>query len=431
MTTLETEVLVVGGGPAGAAAATLLARNGVATTLIDKARFPRDKCCGDGLTTGALRRLEELGLDPRVVPSFTRVDRLALRSPRGRTAALPLSIGTSVSAAVARRRELDAALVEVAERAGASVRTGSALASLDVPTDGARCRAALADGTSISSRIVIAADGAWSRVRSELNATPALARPARVLADGWHAWRGYAHDVSDEASGQLWVWFQPDLLPGYAWSFPLSGGIANIGICMLRREGVGGPALAAAWRTALASPFFTSLLGPRAVLEAPARSWPIPSGIDRAPVTERRGRVFYVGDAAAAADPFTGEGIAQALETAMAAAGAIIRHGVDDPLRAASAYRDETEGLLGLEQRVGRRISSLLTSPRGTEAAIRIVGLNRWTRRNAGRWLYEAYPRTVPFQPAGWHRGALSPATPYERATSTIAGLATPSAPVI
>ena len=60
----EVDVAVVGAGPAGSAAAITLARSGVRVALLDKATFPRDKCCGDGLTTGALRLLEELGASP-------------------------------------------------------------------------------------------------------------------------------------------------------------------------------------------------------------------------------------------------------------------------------------------------------------------------------------------------------------------------------
>ncbi len=64
---LETEVLIVGGGPAGCAAAIELARAGRDVTIIDKADFPRDKCCGDGLTADALRILENMGLEPSTV----------------------------------------------------------------------------------------------------------------------------------------------------------------------------------------------------------------------------------------------------------------------------------------------------------------------------------------------------------------------------
>src|SRR5204863_9496966 len=107
---LTADVAVVGGGPAGAAAAITLARAGRDVVLIDKARFPRDKCCGDGLTTGALRRLQALGLRPDSVPSWQTVGDVWVRSPSGREACFPLPRGMGQYAAVARRIDLDAAL---------------------------------------------------------------------------------------------------------------------------------------------------------------------------------------------------------------------------------------------------------------------------------------------------------------------------------
>ncbi len=85
-TALHTDVLVVGAGPAGTSAAVWLARGGMSVTIIDKALFPRDKCCGDGLTTLALRELEPIGLQPDMVPSWSeRRGRLAEfpQRPRG------------------------------------------------------------------------------------------------------------------------------------------------------------------------------------------------------------------------------------------------------------------------------------------------------------------------------------------------------------
>src|SRR5205807_6308905 len=124
---IAADVAVVGGGPAGAAAAITLARAGRDVVVVDRARFPREKCCGDGLTADALRQLEALGLRPEVVASWQRVDNVWVRSPSGRTVRLPLPRGQGTYAAVARRRDLDAALLDEARAAGAEVHDGHAL----------------------------------------------------------------------------------------------------------------------------------------------------------------------------------------------------------------------------------------------------------------------------------------------------------------
>ena len=71
---MEVDLAIVGGGPAGSAAAVTAARAGASVLVVDKASFPRDKCCGDGLTTLALRLGEELGLDPGAIAGWQVVD---------------------------------------------------------------------------------------------------------------------------------------------------------------------------------------------------------------------------------------------------------------------------------------------------------------------------------------------------------------------
>ncbi|NDH45542.1 MAG: hypothetical protein EBY04_04125, partial [Actinobacteria bacterium] len=96
-------------------------RAGLRVVVIDKASFPRDKCCGDGLTTGALRLLEQLGLPPASVPSWTPCRDVTLRSPSGRTIDLQLP-AEGQFAAIATRFELDNALVQHARSLGIDVR---------------------------------------------------------------------------------------------------------------------------------------------------------------------------------------------------------------------------------------------------------------------------------------------------------------------
>jgi menaquinone-9 beta-reductase len=401
----RTEVVVVGAGPAGSAAAITLGRAGIETTLVDRARFPRDKCCGDGLTTGALRRLEALGLELSSVASFTPLTALAVRSPSGRTTTLPLHAGRGCSAAVARRVDLDTALVDLA-RPVAKVLEGAGLEAIEVAPTG-EVRVGLSDGTSIVANRVIAADGAWSPTRRAIGGGRG---PGDLGEPNFYAYRAYVSGVRAEALDRLWVSFPNALLPGYLWSFPV-GESVNIGIC-LERPSDGGAGLAAAWREALADPFLRSLLGSDAVLESPARAWPIPAALTNTELVGFGGRVLFVGDAAGAADPFTGEGIAQALESGLQAADAVAATR-GDPAATALTYRHLIRGSLGREHAIAIRLRALLSHPLGARGAVRMAGLNAFTRREVGRWMYEDYPRDIALTPERWRRATFTAPPPY------------------
>ncbi|MFM8651141.1 MAG: NAD(P)/FAD-dependent oxidoreductase, partial [Acidimicrobiaceae bacterium] len=132
--TSHCDVLIVGAGPAGVAAALTLVASGKDVLIIDKATFPRDKCCGDGLTTGALRILEMLGFDPSTVANYQICDEVALRSPSGREIQLDLPNVRKSSAgqfaAIAPRIELDNALVQHARASGVRVVENCAFVSV-------------------------------------------------------------------------------------------------------------------------------------------------------------------------------------------------------------------------------------------------------------------------------------------------------------
>jgi len=190
--TVPLSVLVAGGGPAGSAAAITLASAGVDVTVLDRARFPREKCCGDGLTTGGLRRLAALGLDPRAVGSFTPVDALYASSPSGRVVRVPLVGPTGTYAAVARRFDLDAALIELARAAGATIVEGDGVTAIGPAPRGTGVAVTSASGVVHHPQVVLAADGARSTVRRlvrERDGAPPAAAGALAGRDAWFAYR--------------------------------------------------------------------------------------------------------------------------------------------------------------------------------------------------------------------------------------------------
>ena len=306
-------VAIIGAGPAGTAAAIALQRVGINTTVIDKARFPRDKCCGDGLTSGALRQLEHLAIDPANIATWKAVTKVWMTGPSGRSALFPLPAGPGQFAATAARRDLDAALVDRARAEGADVVEGVTFEDIELFEDRVIVRT---DAGTIDADWCIAADGMWSPTRKALGLAP-----YRYLGE-WHAFRQYWRNVSPRAAEEQFIWFEPEILPGYVWCFPLPGNRVNLGFGVKRDTHKTGE-MNELWRELLTRPHIRDILGPDAEPESPHMAWPIPSRVGELPLTAHR--TFFVGDATGACDPMTGEGIGQALQTGMAAAGPLSR----------------------------------------------------------------------------------------------------------
>ena len=388
--------MVVGGGPGGAAAAITLARAGTSVLLVDKARFPRDKCCGDGLTTAALRELEALGFSPDGLRSWQVVDDVVVRSPSGREVIFPLPRGRGVYAAVVPRVELDAALVDLARAAGVKVADGHGFESITVDAD----RVVLRVGGigEVAARYAIAADGMWSPLRRAVDGI----EPGYL--GEWHAFRQYFRNVSGRGADELAVWFEPDLLPGYAWSFPLPDGRANVGFGIQRGGKVATQEMKALWPDLLRRRFVLDFLGPDAEPEAPHKAWPIPARIQDATLSAGDGRVLIVGDAATATDPMTGEGIGQALLTGRLAGEAIVEAG---PSGAAAGYERAARRELVADAAMSRLLIRALKHRKGARAAVRVAGATEWTRRNFARWLFEDCPRAILVTPRRWPQHSL------------------------
>ena len=319
-----------------------------------------------------------------------------MRSGNGRHISLNLPDNSGTYAAIAPRSQLDAALVQHCRDLGITVHEGCQFN--DVFSHDADGITVEINGLGlVSADYVIAADGMWSPVRKSLG----LSTPGYL--GEWHAFRQYIDNVHGTANNTLHIWFDEDLLPGYAWSFPLPNNRVNFGFGILRTNDRSTKYMNDLWRDLLTRPHIVEALGTEFVPVDRHTAWPIPARINSA--VRSSGRVLFVGDAVCATDTLTGEGIGQALETGIAAADAI-DHGVTaaDVRR---LYSQSLDHILLADHRMSAVLSRLLTSPRIARNVLALVDTNNWTRRNFARWMFEDEPRAIALTPRRWHRRFL------------------------
>jgi len=307
-------------------------------------------------------------------------------------------------AAIAPRIELDNALVQLARSRNIRVLEGHEFVSVREQTSN-HITIDISNSHSnnkietVQSKFVIASDGMWSPVRKSLG----MSTPGYL--GEWHAFRQYANNVTGSAKDRLHVWFEKDLLPGYAWSFPLQNGRVNIGFGILRGGKYSVQQMKDLWPDLLARKHIANALGSEVVMEDRHTAWPIPARVTSAPLSS--GRVLFIGDAACVTDSLTGEGIGQALLSGQLSAQAIVA-GIG---REASVTRNKYEQLIRqhffADHRMSMTLGSVLKSSLGARAALRIANLTPWTRRNFVRWMFEDEPRAAIFTPSRWHRNFL------------------------
>ena len=316
------DAIVVGAGPAGSTAAYRLSSAGARVLLLDRARFPRDKPCGGGLTYRAVRELP-VSVDPVVEDTVHRFQ-LGFRYARKfeRRTEEPLILMTQ-------RRRLDAHLAEQAAAAGADFRDGTRVTSLELEDDGVVVRF---DGSAAAARVVLGADGVNGLAARALGLTGR--RQHGVALEGNVPHVHAREDYKGRAVVEL------GMVPGgYAWVFP-KGDHVNVGVGGWESEG---PRPRAHRAGACAGS------GLRAARRESRRGYRLPMRGARDRVV--RGRALLVGDAAGLVDPLSGDGMYEAFVSA--------RLGADSALEVLDGRTASLEGYaLRLEAALGRTLAA-------------------------------------------------------------------------
>jgi len=379
------DVIVVGAGPAGSTAATYLARSGVDVLLLEKSVFPRDKVCGDGLTPRGVKQVLALGVD---VSGSDWLRNKGLRVVGGGTSLeLPWPVLQDYPdfGLVRPRRDFDAMLADLAVKAGARLHVGTNVTGPIQDGRTGRVVGVLArtesGPVSFHAPLVVAADGVSARIALGMGINKRDDRPLGVAVRRYYNAPGKTNDEYLESHLELWDRSDaadPKLLPGYGWIFGLGDGTVNVGLGMLNSS------------KAFGHTDYRKLL--KTWLDGTPEEWGLreenaigaiggaglPMGFNRTP--HYLDGLVLLGDAGGSVNPFNGEGIAYAMESAALAAESILQAlgRADGPSREAAlqGYAAAMKDHLGAYYRLGGMFSTLIGKPSIMKTATRL-GLPR------------------------------------------------------
>lgn len=381
------DVIVVGAGPAGSAAATYLARGGLDVLLLEKATFPREKVCGDGLSPRAVKQVIDLGIDTRADAGWFH--NRGLRVVLGDSSVeLPWPTLASYPpyGMVRTRHDLDAMLAYHAAMSGAEVVEGVTVRGVTTEARSGRITGVRAtrgpdrEPVVYSAPVVLACDGNSARTALSAGIERRRSRPLGVAVRTYYE---SSRSKDDHLEVHLGLPAQPDsgtsaLLPGYGWIFGMGDGTANVGIGALSTSKLtSNPnyrALLEAWTAG--TPEEWGLRNHNSVCRVLGAA--LPMAFNRVP--HYRDGLLLVGDAGGFVSPLTGEGIAYALESAQAAAECVL-HALRRPDelsrdQALARYPRMMTRSLGGYFRIGSALATLLDNPRVVSLAGR-HGLRR------------------------------------------------------
>lgn len=383
----DADVIVVGAGPAGSAAAYHLAQTGVSVLLLEKTAFPREKVCGDGLTPRAVKSLIAMGVDVSEAAGWIRNKGLRiygggvrLEIPWPQLASFP-DYGL-----VRPRLDLDHILVQQAVKAGAQLHESTTVSEpiFDDRTDevvGVRTK----DGRSFHAPLTIAADGVSGRLALALGITRRPDRPMGVAAR-----RYFTSPRTHDDHLESWLELRGpngELLPGYGWVFGVGDGTSNVGLGLLNTT----HAFANTDYRVLLDSWLASVPAEWQFTEefatGPVRSGALPMGFNRTPHYGRG--LLLVGDAGGAVNPFNGEGIAYAMESGQLAAEVVAQalsrpEGVNRE-RALAAYPQRMKQTYGGYYTLGRYFVEAIGHPQvmrlATQHGLKRPALMRFTMK--------------------------------------------------
>ncbi len=324
----ETDIVIIGAGPAGCSTSLFLAKHKILHTIIDKAIFPRDKVCGDAISGKTVYVLNQL--DSNIVPEFTKntsqfIDSWGVKfaAPNGKSIDIPFKKDISNEkyppGFIAKRVDFDYQLFKRLDKNYANIIEGTEVKDIEIRPEGHNIWLQKNnEQTFISNpKLIIGAEGDRSIVSKKL---------AGIKKDKEHycaGIRAYYEGVEDmHPQNYIELHFLKELLPGYFWIFPLPNGQANVGVGMLSssmsQKYVN---LKADMLKAIANNPTIRERFRRAKLVDNIQGWGLPLGSIKRPLS---GDGFLlVGDAGSLIDPFTGEGIGNAVYSGMMAANFI------------------------------------------------------------------------------------------------------------